>query len=301
MMLYDTIRTTLQYTPYTKDILQQLIKINPSGIPNYTIDIPDVNKTYPLIYAVENFKVPELEYIIHRLLKLGADPNKTDSYGYNALMEAVRRTNNRTNNGGCTENIIQILLDAGTNIDAQTKDGYTALMFSLSTNRFSTLETFIMLLNAGANIHLKDCTQEDVFMKLIDYSRGDNKTEMARMLIAAGAKLNGQYYSNGDSLMTRAAGLFYGVSPKMAPLLIQAGVSPNQRSRHSEDTPLMRAINCIHNYPSVKSNENEEMVRFLIDMGADIRAKNKYNQTAYDIMIQEKINIPWMRRTLRVR
>lgn len=296
MMIYETIKSTLQYTPYTKEILQQLIKINPSGIPNYTIDIPDVNHEYPLMYAVQNFKVPELENIIHRLLKLGADPNKTDSYGYNALMEAVRCTGNRD----CTENIIQILLDAGTNIDAQTKDGYTALMFSLPTNSFSTLETFIMLLNAGANIHLKDCTQEDVFMKLINYSRGDNKTEMARMLIAAGAKLNGQYYSNGDSLMTRAAGLFSGVSPKMAPLLIQAGVSPNQRSRHSEDTPLMRAINCINNYPSVKSNENEEMVRFLIDMGADIRAKNKYNQTAYDIMIQEKINIPWMRRALRM-
>jgi ankyrin repeat protein len=94
----------------------------------------------PLMFAVvfnENIEA------VKALVSVGADVNARTAHGQTPLMIA-----SRISNSGNTEEIIALLPDAGADMEAEDKDGNTALRLSMDNARFKTAK---MLLASGAN------------------------------------------------------------------------------------------------------------------------------------------------------
>lgn len=84
-------------------------------------------------------------YMIRRYLLEGGDPNKIGKYDQTALTAAVVNLN--------TE-IAAMLLDAGANINAQDRSGYTALHYAMQSGGKRMVEMATFLLLKGAKIDI---------------------------------------------------------------------------------------------------------------------------------------------------
>lgn len=101
----------------------------------------------PLYAAV----VKQREDLVQKLTEKGADPNLADSEGALPLSESVL--------GAADLSITKMLLDKGANVNAQEKNGATALIY-LATNSQTTsknrTELARLLLDKGADKNIKD-------------------------------------------------------------------------------------------------------------------------------------------------
>jgi uncharacterized protein len=91
--------------------------------------------------------------IVKLLLIHGADPNLTDSKGLTPLMKTAvlgiqdaRPINDKLQ-------IMMHLIDSGAEIDAQTPDGKTALMYATGNSRIEIVE---LLVSSGASLSISD-------------------------------------------------------------------------------------------------------------------------------------------------
>lgn len=89
------------------------------------------------------------------------------------------------------EDIVKMLIDAGADLNIQTRDGWTALMLSAErSKKTSTENTVKMLIDAGANLNIQN---RDGLTSLMGSSKNSNTTSTentVKMLIDAGAELN---------------------------------------------------------------------------------------------------------------
>ena len=104
---------------------------------------PNPQGDYPLIVAARQGRADVLAY----LLEQGADLNVIDQYGNNALWAACFAE---------SVDCINLLLQAGVNIDFQNPSGATVLIYSASSAKDQIVAH---LLQAGANPRLT--TQDD--------------------------------------------------------------------------------------------------------------------------------------------
>jgi ankyrin repeat protein len=87
---------------------------------------------------------------INFLLDNGADADKKNNIGNNALMVAIQASDTKTDIRIITS-VVQILIDAKTNLDATDKTGRTALMLACKMNSPGRKEVIKMLLKGGAD------------------------------------------------------------------------------------------------------------------------------------------------------
>jgi ankyrin repeat protein len=167
----------------------------------------------------------------------GADVNETSLFGFTPLMFAALLNDD--------PEIIRILLEKGSDIDAETEDGMTALMWALMT------ET-------------QDHTAQDMSAALV---REENRRAVAMELIKRGANANAVCYSARWRSWTPL--LFAALDPdrnsSIISLLIDAGANVEARTG-DELTPLILAATYAR---------APEAVHYLIKAGANVNVEGK--------------------------
>ena len=150
-----------------------------------------------------------------------------------------------------TASDVQAELDAGADVMARDKYGYTPLHWAAQEG---TAETIEALIAAGADVNAR--TENGTTPIIIAAKYGTAETIEA--LIAAGADINARLV-NGVTPLHQAASQG---NAEVVQLLIAAGAEVNARDEYG-DTPLHTAA----------QEGTAEMVQLLITAGADITAK----------------------------
>ncbi|MBW5388588.1 ankyrin repeat domain-containing protein [Brachyspira hampsonii] len=262
----------------------------------------------PLIFACNYFPTEEKAI---ELISYGADIDKRADYGYTPLMEASYR--------GYLK-LVKELIKNGADVNIMRYEQDDALSCAVySTNKNST-KIVEELLNAGAAAYrdypLPD--SEDETITIIDkFFNNSCDAEKFKLLAEAGADIENSYY--GIPVIARAVEndcidivkylVSKGIDPAMnytdyrniefsllnktfnnkttdiAEYLIKNGADVNSKStmdNYSEETQnlIFTAI----------EKDNIELVKLLIEYGADTSAVNKEGKTIFDIAKEKGYN-----------
>lgn len=117
--------------------------------------------------------------VIRRLVEGGADPDIRGSYNNTALTNILGMRNYMSAN----KNTIQTLIDVGINLDAQTRDGSTALMIAIE---YQNNDIVTLLLDAGANPNIQDSHGNSALLDVLTY----DKDNLVKRLLEEGANPN---------------------------------------------------------------------------------------------------------------
>jgi ankyrin repeat protein len=173
-----------------------------------------------------------------------------------------------------SENTVKKLIDAGADLNLQTEEGETALIFaSCFSNTQSTENTVKLLIDGGAELNLQKENGESALI-LASYLSNTTSTEnTVKMLIDAGADLNKQT-KNGDTALTIASCFTNrSSSENTVKMLIDAGADLNLRTNEGETALILAS--CFSNTTST-----ENTVKMLIDAGADLNLQANSGDTA---------------------
>jgi ankyrin repeat protein len=121
---------------------------------------------------------------------------------------------------------IELAIVNGANVNARTEeDERTPLMLAMMDTRFAP-ELIEALINAGADVHLRDETGGTPLM----YAAGNNpNTEMITVLVKAGADVNVND-DNGYTPLILAA--YNNTNPEMITILLELGADPKMKNRY---------------------------------------------------------------------
>lgn len=200
-----------------------------------------------------------------KLLKMGANPNVVveEKYGkYSPLHYAAIY--------GYTDHA-QLLIDYGADVNSLAT-GKAPLCSAQSP------EMVNFLLDNGADIEIKDDKQETPLFYAVF---GD--VDVVQALVKRGANIHALDKS-GNTI------LHYQSDPKVTTYLLMHGLDPNARNNRNE-TPLHNAV--------IDSNLDEEnlrdsaleIIRVLLEYGANVSIKNDFGETPIDVANSEDIEL----------
>ena len=246
------------------------------------MELKDKEGKTALLYALDNSSNPQMA---ETLIALGANASVVDNEGNGALhrenlnpeliqllVDAGADVNAKNNDGVpplmCCDDpdSMQVLLEAGADANATDNDGYTPLMNLLSTyldedSYQEDLEKRLRLMNllitkGNANVGLSTRWGETALSFALTYC-GD--LQVIQILIDAGASINDINEDGKTALMSSQF-------PEATQFLLDSGLDVN-----AVDKEGMTAL--------MYSN-NSENTQVLIDAGADVNAKDNDGQTA---------------------
>ena len=134
------------------------------------IDIEDNFQSTPLLEAICDLK-SDRSYVVEKLLKHGADPNRVDAGGWSTVMAATRHKD---------ATIVKMLIAAGAKTDIISKHGVSALHTAAD---WGNVEVAKILLDANADVNLQDCVGQTPLVGAVLQSFW----KVARMLLKAKA------------------------------------------------------------------------------------------------------------------
>ncbi|MEI0608264.1 ankyrin repeat domain-containing protein, partial [Brachyspira pulli] len=223
-----------------------------------------------LFSAVENNNIKKVQ----SYLEQGANCNALDSYDRTALINA---------SVSGYDDIAKLLIEEGTDVNIRDKAGATALMYTARDTNYEMVE---FLLKNGADVNIRDTEGDTALYYSIEHnSRGQkNETENAikilNLLIKYGADVNTKN-DKGTSLLD----VYYRISEsfdknkEMFKILVENGFDLESRIKADRSdydyTPLMIAV----------YKEDYDMVKYLLDKGANPNTANNENKTALMIAI----------------
>jgi ankyrin repeat protein len=225
--------------------------------------------------------------MVEKLLAAGADPNKAQLTGETPLMTCSR--------AGNVEAVQAILSRDGVDVDArESRRGQTALMWAVAAKNAAVAKA---LIDRGADVNARSRVLETFDHLKVEYYGKDvhypaqaggftpllfaarvGDLESARVLIAAGAKVNESAPEDGTALVIATAS----GHEKVAEFLLENGADPNASDVHGA-TPLhwalqegLRAIVAGRTGPTDRFWNRDNMpdlVRSLLAHGADPNAQ----------------------------
>jgi ankyrin repeat protein len=160
-------------------------------------------------------------------------------------------------------------LAEGANINRQSDNGYTALMWaSTYSNRAPYDEMAKFLINAGADVNIRANDGTTAILEAAESSK-----EITLMLVEKGADINARR-DDGRGIFTSCIfGILMGVTDiELAEFMLSKGADVNEAAT-SGDVKGWAAIHY------AASNGNEELIKFLIKEGADVNAKTADGKT----------------------
>ena len=228
------------------------------------------NHARELISAIESNDVDKLEL----LLKMDISPNSKPFFFHwidNANSQPINTAANL-----CNYNAVQLLVEAGADVNASDDDKMTPLHYASIWNDESVI---YYLIEHDADINKKNCNGDTPFELLFYFSRAYcneqyniKRFNIAMMFIEKGAELYNTK-SLGCIMFQAASGdddvlLDY--------LIFNYDVNVNAKSTDAGRTALM--------FASMRGSVHACV--FLIDHNADLSISDSYGKTAYDYAIE---------------
>uniref|UniRef100_A0A914DN02 Major sperm protein n=1 Tax=Acrobeloides nanus TaxID=290746 RepID=A0A914DN02_9BILA len=219
----------------------------------------DMNGSIALHYAAQNKNDNKL--IVELLLKHGADIEHQNTEGETCLMTASSRNNIE---------VVCYLLEKGADSNIKDKYGRTALFYVVNENKLIVK----LLLEHGADIEHQNTKGVTCLM----YASYNNRIEIVRYLLKKGADVN-RKDKNGSTALHYAA-RNKNDNKLIVELLLKHGADIEHQNTEGE-TCLMTA----------SSRNNIEVVRYLLEKGADSVEKFEPSVPPGDIQTQPNAKI----------
>lgn len=234
------------------------------------VNIKDNYGVTPLAYAVGNKHFDTFDY----LLESGAEIDSRQDNGWTTLFEIC--CNSRD------EEIVERLLDAGANPNADDGTGSTPLIQAACTGEAQIVK---LLIDAGADVNAKPSGLPTTLVEAITSQHID----VLKLLLEAGADVNAQDDEGKTPLMiAEAEG-----SLEIMKLLLTAGADPNLIDAEGKAV-LRHAVSSIYGYQETfKKDEPDDktwarktiedhinIVKLLLDNGADVNQSDNNGITA---------------------
>ena len=146
---------------------------------------------------------------INALLKLRADPSIADDNGNTCIMFAV--------DGDCSEEVFQVLIDHGADVNTTNKENYTALMVACAGRHIDAINA---LLKYGADPKIVDDEGDTCLISAVD---GDCSKDVLQAIIDHGANVNATNKDNHTALMVAC----WNRNIDAVNVLLKAGADPN--------------------------------------------------------------------------
>ena len=154
---------------------------------------------------------------------------------------------------------VRSLMEQHINVNAAQPDGTTALAWAANRD---DLETAGLLIRAGAKVNAAN----DYGVTPLSLACTNRSAAMVERLLKAGADPNAAQWTGETPVMVCART----GNVETVKLLLSHGADPNAKETEQGQTALMRAV----------AEKHPEVVRALIDRGADVRARSKGGFTA---------------------
>ena len=210
--------------------------------------------------------------VVTALLNAGANVDGRQTMQMTPLMWASLA--NRTS-------YVEVLLNGGANVNAVDSVGRSALLLGAADGCTAIIK---LLLDAGANPNLHDVKYTTPLMNASGYGirpwvAREPRWEVAKLLLAAGAAVNviDDYGDTCLLIATKYDVKKVGQTVNMTEMrkyiecLLRAGAAVNAVG-FSGYTPLLNA--CVSDL-----SQGEDVIKLLLDAGADIHAKSKFGLT----------------------
>ena len=211
---------------------------------------------------------------VKSLLRQGADVNRPDVICYKDGRRAVTPALISAAFNGDTE-MLQILLEAGADVNARDDEGSTALLECV----MEYAPCVELLLKAGADVNARDCENNTALM----FASIDGNPEIVQMLLEAGAHVNVHGDDSYETPYALARFEAYNMDNKGAaeclPLLLNAGALEHVLLDIEDDEKLL-AVN--YEFLQAVQHQDIERMKAALLSGADINATDRFGETALD-------------------
>lgn len=207
---------------------------------------------------------PGQKEIIEYLLSKGIDPNQKDKEGNNAFIIAA---------GGRDVNKLKAILPKIKDINATNAKGESALTEAVKSG---SAETIAILLDNKANINIKDAKGYDLAYHLIQSYNGggrgnakDDLTEKIELLKSKGINISAQQ-PDGNTLLHLAI-----AKNNLALLKKLEAYKIDINAKNKENMTVL--------HKSALIAKDDEILKYLIGLGAKKDIKTEFDETAYDL------------------
>jgi ankyrin repeat protein len=206
-------------------------------------------------------------------LTAGTDVNARNSFGSTPIVGAIYLN-------GCDPSVVQLLLKSGASVKSRDHNGDSVL----HNAGLCTKETFIELINSGADVNAKNKFEETVFGRNFKnlalygttYQPPIDHNEKAQILVEMGANLD--VLKNLGWSELHEAIMFNWLEGTL--FLLESGANVNLvTSDISLMNTALHLVSCDTNYDLVKS---------LLDFGANVNARNEHGDTPLHSLVQDK-------------
>jgi ankyrin repeat protein len=175
---------------------------------------------------------------------------KGGDYNTTLLMDAAQRGRG---------DLVELLLNAGAEINARSHSGSTALMIAAEYGRKDMVE---LLLNAGADVHAK---KNNGIMALMVAAAVRNEKGIVELLLDRGADVHAKDKDGSTALILAACS----GRKETLELLLDRGADIHEKDKDGSTALILAA-----------RWNRREMLKLLLDRGADLHAKDKDGSTA---------------------
>lgn len=265
--------------------------------PNYTLGERNYNRTHFHYFMIKIRKFDPTLFAI--FLTKGANMETQDSFTETPLITLASSEFKFIEH-------VKALLDAGANINAQTKFGVSALMNSVFSKNFVLVEE---LIRRGANLELETSEGNTALLAMINMGNDHpDKPKLFQILLDANVNVNHKNHEGSTALHLSVIGDSLEIlrilskqnvdssikNDKGVTALEQAIINENWQATKILLT-IEKDIDGLDKYGSTKLhsailNEKYELIQLLLDAGANPQKKDKWGKTA--IEFAERQNNP---------